>query len=326
MGDRYYVYAWRGGPCIHTQDDKYPVITQDILAKQQDVKANRYGESEDSFESIITSYRNSPEFADLGELTRRDYNRWLDRASARWGNVPLFLFENREIRGDIVEWRNSYAATPRTADFSTLIMNILLGHGMELGRLNVNVAAKIKKLHKVNKAKDIWEARHWEQWNQPGIPAHLNEAVFLALWTGMRMADLVRVTWEEVGTDAIIIMPRKGVKRNSRAVIPILPELREWLNRTPTNKRTGTILLNSRQESWTTSGLSSVFQKKRPEGFDRTFHDLRGTFCTKLILKGLNDEECRSIMGWSTKHIYEIRQRYVDEGRVVLNLAKRLAA
>lgn len=46
------------------------------------------------------------------------------------------------------------------------------------------------------------------------------------------------------------------------------------------NPRTGTILRNSRGEPRTESGLGSVFQKTKPEGFDRTIHDPRWSFAT----------------------------------------------
>lgn len=324
--DRYYVYAWRGGPCIHTQDDKYPVINHEILTKQQQAKTTRYGETEQGFEQIISGYRNSPEFAALAESTQIDYRRWLDRASERFGNTPAQFFDDREMRGDIIEWRNTWSDQPRTADKAAMIMNIILGYGLENGKLNINVAAKIKQLHHVNKADQIWEESHWEQWNQPGIPAQLNEAIFLASWTGLRLGDLVKITWGEVGKSAIIRMTNKGKKRNARAVIPILVPLKNWLNQTPECNRSGPILRNSRGEGWTPSGLGSVFQKHKPDSFDRTMHDLRGTFCTRLILKGLTDEETAMIMGWTSTRIGEIRKRYVDEARVILNLAERLSA
>lgn len=333
-GDRYYVYAWRGGPCIHSQDDSYPVITHEILAKQQQVKTTRYGKTEDGFEQIISDYRESPEFAALAESTRKEYRRWLDRASERFGQVPLRFFDNREMRGDIIEWRNLWADQPRTADMASMIMNILCGWAVENGRLSVNVASKIKKLHEVNRADLIWEDRHFKIWEEAKakekkpLPSQLDDAMFLALWTGLRLGDLVAVTWDELNMQktAIIRFTNKGKKRETRAVIPILPPLKAWMDRFPEEERVGTILKNSRGKGWTEDGLQSVIRNHKPKGLDRTFHDLRGTFCTRLMLKGLTDEQIAMIMGWKAKRIAEIRARYVDEATVILSLVGKLSA
>ena len=38
-----------------------------------------------SFEALITAYRNSPEYCDLADSTRRDYERYLEMIRATWG-------------------------------------------------------------------------------------------------------------------------------------------------------------------------------------------------------------------------------------------------
>jgi integrase len=86
------------------------------------------------------------------------------------------------------------------------------------------------------------------------------------------------------------------------------------------------VLRNSRDKAWTESGLGSVFQKSKPKGFDRTIHDLRGTFVTWLAMKGLTDEQIARIVGWTAKRVGEVRARYVDEARVIVSLVDRLSA
>jgi len=138
--------------------------------------------------------------------------------------------------------------------------------------------------------------------------------------TGLRLGDLVHLTWQDVGEKAIILTTRK---RKGRAIIPILPDLRKLLDEIGPQK-TGEVLRNSRGKPWTESGLGSVFQKTKPEGFDRTIHDLRGTYATWLAMRGLTDEEIARIIGWTAKRIGEIRARYVDEARVLVSLVDRL--
>ena len=322
-GDRFYIYAWRGGPCIETVDGKYPVITPALLSKQNQVKRKRFGESKNGFRRIIESYLASPEFKRLEESTKAEYRRWTTRIDERFGNIPIRAFEDRRMRRDIIDWRNLWQHQPRTADAAATMMSTLLGWAMDQGLLKVNAAARIRQLYHADRADLIWEDRHWKAIEAAQPPDHLMDVLKMASWTGLRLGDIIRLDWEHIYPRAVIITTSK---RKGRAVIPILPEFRSWLDKTPEDKRTGPVLLTSRGTRWTKSGLGSVYQKNKPEGFDRRFHDLRGTFCTMLILKGLTDDEAAMVMGWTAKRVSAIRARYVNEERVIINLLDRITA
>lgn len=318
-GDRWYVYAWRGGPCIHTVIGARPVIDMDLIAKANAAKSDGSGHF-DTLEEIISAYEKAPEFENLKDSTKRDYRLWLNRISEKWGKTPLEAFEDRRMRGDIIAWRNQWAHQPRTADKATVMLGTLLAYGVEIGLLSINVAAGIKHLHSVNKSDEIWERRHMRAFAR--APKHLRNALILAGLTGLRLGDLVRLDWSQVGQKAIIV--EKTRKRGGRAVIPILPETRAILARL--GERSGPVLKNSRGQGWTESGLGSVFQKAKPAGFARTIHDLRGTFATRLIMADFTDDQAAMVMGWSAKRIAAIRARYVNEARVIIALAAKLVA
>ncbi|WPZ05530.1 tyrosine-type recombinase/integrase [Pelagerythrobacter marinus] len=319
-GFRYYVYAWRGGPRIHTQDIDEPVIDTALLDKAAKARAQAANGWERTFDAIIDDYRHSPAFERLADSTKRDYRRWLDRISERFGACRIGAFEDRRMRKDIINWRNTWAHQPRSADKAAVTMATLLGWAVDQSDLSINVAARIPTLHRVNKADQIWERRHMRAMTR--APAHLRNALKMAGLTGLRLGDLVRLDWSQVGPTAIIVEQTR--KRKSRAVIPILPETRKLLDKL--EGREGPILRNSRGEPWTDSGLGSVFQKSKPAWFDRTIHDLRGTFATRLIMAGLTDDQAAYIMGWTAKRVGAIRARYVDEERVIISLAERLSA
>jgi hypothetical protein len=58
---------------------------------------------------------------------------------------------------------------------------------------------------------------------------------------------------------------------------------------------------------------------------DRNLHDLRGTFITRVCLVGLTDDEIAKIVGWDTKDIAAIREKYVNDARVVIAIGERIA-
>lgn len=317
--DRWYVYAWRGGPCIHQQDGDRPQIGPELLDKAAQARREGAGAHEDTFNTVIDEYRQGPDFERLKPSTQRDYRRWLDRASERFGTAPLTAFNDNRMRREIITWRDTWAHQPRTADKATVMMGTLLSWAEERGMVAVNVAARIKQLHRANRADQVWEPRHLRA--MIGAPPQLRDALKLSLLTGLRLGDLVRLEWANVGDRAIILTTRK---RKGRAVIPILPALRHFLKRLKRDHESGPVLRNSRGKAWTESGLGSVFQKSKPAGFDRRIHDLRGTYVTWLATKGLTDDEISRIVGWTAKRVADIRSRYVDEARVVVSLVERL--
>jgi integrase len=326
-GTRWYVYAWRGGPCITVVNGARPVIGPDLLSRAMAARAENIGVPANTFDQLITDYRASPEFSRLAASTQRDYRLWLDRLSVRFGTAALGAFEDQRMRREIILWRDTWADRPRSADKASVMMATVLGWAVDNGLLAVNVAARIRQLHHVNKADQVWEDRHWQAMaakddeGKPISPAHLMDALQLALLTGLRLGDLVALDWDHVGEKAIILTTKK---RKGRAVIPILPELRAHLD--SREHRTGAVLRNSRGNAWTESGLGTIFQRAKPTGFDRTIHDLRGTYATWLAIKGLTDDEIARIIGWTSRRVSEIRARYVDEARVVISLIERLSA
>lgn len=317
---RWNVYAWRGGPCIHRQDGARPIITPAMLSQAMAARSEASGKGQgDTFAAIIAAYRASPEFERLADSTRRDYSRILDRMDDQFGAAPIGAFEDRRMRREIIEWRDGWRGQPRTADKATVTMATVLGWAVNNALLSVNVAAGINHLHSADKSDEIWEPRHWEA--LAGAPSHLLRALRLASMTGLRLGDLVRLDWSQVGEKAIILTTRK---RKGRAVIPVVAELRAFLD--GIEGRSGAVLRNSRGQPWTESGLGTVFQRSKPEGFDRTIHDLRGTYVTWLAMRGLTDDEIARVVGWTSQRIAGVRARYVDEARVIVSLVDRLSA
>ncbi len=256
-------------------------------------------------------------------MAEREYIPGLDQALSEIGTAPLEAFTDKQMRGDILAWRDEWANQPRTADTAAGMMATLLGWIVNRGRLPFNPAAGIETLHRVNKSEKIWERQHMRAMTK--LPQHVRRALMMAGLTGLRLSDLVALEWSQVGRSAIIVTTQK---RKGRAVIPILPETRRLLHKIGGKElpKTGPVLTNSRGDAWTTSGLGGSVRKLQPDWFDRTIHDLRGTFATRLILAGLTDDETAMVMGWETKRIAAIRARYVNQERVVIHLAERLSA
>jgi integrase len=312
-GDRWYVYASRGGPCIHVAEGRKPAITPDLLAKAYTYR--RHQAPTDTFDTVIDAYRASPDFNSKAANTQREYRLRLDRISERFGKVPLRFFNGDEIRREIVLWRDELADTPRAADRCIGMLSTVLHWAMDRTEIRQNAAAKVPHLHKANRADLIWEERHWQAVQH--VPPHIHRALVLASLTGLRQGDLLALRGQDVHLTHIATTT---AKRGGEAVIPLYAELSRFLIGP---LRPGAILRTLADEPWTASGFQSSWRRVMPEGFDRRFHDLRGTFITRLCVEGFTDGEIANMIGWTAERVASIRSRYVDRARVALARAER---
>lgn len=339
----WFVYAWRGGPQIlRKEGGTRPQIT---AALTDAAAAKRIERPEvaaaDTIAGLIAKYT-GPTCADwkrLSASTRTNYGTWHKRIEEEFGDTPLKLFADRRIRGDVLEWRDRWADQPRSADAAMVAFSSLLSWGVDRGYLPVNVLLGTDKLYEVDRSEIIWEARHFEAF-APAASVEVQEAVELAAATGLRRGDLVALPWSAVGEHAIVWKTSKSKGRNL-VTIPLLPEARAVMARIKArhaaemaakrrDKRKdlpATVLANSYWRPWAPKGLGSRFNDaKIASGIDVHLHDLRGTFATRLMIAGLTDQEIGDILGWSTKFVAAIRQKYVSQSRVVIAIGERIAA
>jgi integrase len=73
-----------------------------------------------------------------------------------------------------------------------------------------------------------------------GIEAACRPALAIALFSGLRPAEVMRLDWSEIGADHIEVTARKS-KTRQRRLVEILPCLRAWLDLTPAAGRTGQV-------------------------------------------------------------------------------------
>jgi len=150
-------------------------------------------------------------------------------------------------------------------------------------------------------------------------------AVDLAAHTGLRLSDLLRLSWSHVGEDAITLSTGKSRGRRE-AIIPLYGDLRKLLKRIP--KRATTILTNSRRRPWTADGFGSSFNAaKHDAGIadkDLHFHDLRGTAATKFYIAGLSIRVIAEILAWSEDQVERIIRRYVSRAAATKEAIRKL--
>jgi integrase len=221
---RTYWYAWRGGPRLLGE----PGSPEFVSAYREAHERLRAPDNE-RFHSVVTLYKSSPEFAKLADTTKRNWTRWLDRIGHHFGDLRIAQFDRPEkIRPVIRHWRNQWADKPRNADYGVQVMSRVLSFAVDpLGKIAGNPCEGIKQLYSADRSEIIWTDADMAQIGDHN-PAEIAQAVALAAHTGLRMDDLLRLSWSHVGADAITITTGKS-KHRREAIVPLYAELRDTL-------------------------------------------------------------------------------------------------
>jgi integrase len=263
------------------------------------------------------AYRSSDSFKALAPSTRQVWTRWLDRIDEHFGSLRIAQFERTlKIRPVIIRWRGQWTSKPRTADYAVEVLSRILSHAVDtLGLLSINACEGIKTLYRVDRSEIVWTAADINQLKQV-CPPEIAHAAELAAHTGLRLGDLVKLSWSHVGADEIVIATSKSRQRRA-ARVPLYDDLRDVLARIP--RRATTVLTNSHGRPWAKKSLGNSFTlaKNKCGLVDLHFHDLRGTAATRFYTAGLRENVIAEIMGWEEAHVSKIIRRYVDRGAVI---------
>lgn len=288
-----YFYAWKGGPRLHGKPGS-PEFIDDYNA----AIATKAQQPSGTIQAVLNAYQRSPRFIDLAEKTRRDYIRMIRKIETEYGDFPISALTDRRTRGEFLTWRDRLATgSRRQADYAFSVLALILSWGVDRGLVPMNPCERPGKTYRSQRVDSVWtsedEARFLET-----APTHICLAFMMALWTGQRQGDLLRLTWSAYDGEKIRLRQRKtGV----RVTIPVGAPLRELLD--TTKKTAVTILATTRNTAWTESGFRAswrtVCKTAGIEGL--TFHDLRGTAATRLAIAGCTTPEIATITGHSLR-------------------------
>lgn len=317
---RTYYYAWRGGPRLRGEPG-----TPEFVASYNEALEQLRTLDENRFRFIVVDYKGSGEYKKLAESTRKQWSKWLDRIGKYFGDLRIAQFDRPErIRPVIRRWRSQWAETPRTADYGMQVLSRVLAHAVEIGRIAGNPCEGIKRLYNNDRSDIIWTDADLAHIKKT-CSAEVAQAVDLAAHTGLRLGDLLRLSWSHVGDDAIILTTGKSRHRRE-AIIPLYGALRDVLARIP--KRATTVLTSSKRRPWTADGFGSSFNKAKIDADmserDLHFNDLRGTAATKFYIAGFSMREIAETLAWEEASVEKIIRRYVGRTAAIKARIKKL--
>jgi len=293
-----YWYAWRGGPRLSGEYG-----SPEFIAGYNAAVATKVPTPEGCLLALLQAYQLSQDFLSLRERTQADYMKQIAKIEQRFGDCPLKALADPRTRGIFLDWRDELALkSKRQADYAWTVLARVLSWAKDRGKITVNPCERGGRVYHGTRVDFVWsvddEAAFLEH-----APAHLHLPLLLALWTGQRQGDLLRLSWSAY--DGSTIRLRQS-KTDARVVIPVAAPLKAALDATP--KRGPIILTSANGRPWTEGGfrMSWWLAARKAAIVGVTFNDLRGTAVTRLALVGCSEAQIASITGHSLRDVSSI--------------------
>jgi integrase len=293
-----YYYAWKGGPRLPGKpgDPAFVAAFNEAIAGKVDQPIG-------TIQSILNAYQATTKFADLASRTRKDYVRNIKQIEAEYGEFPIEALSDRRSRDEFLTWRDRMAIkSRRQADYVYSTFAAILAWAFDRGIVPLNPCEKPGRVYQANRNDIIWTEQA-EAAFLAVAPDRIRLAYLLAVWTGQRQGDLLRLPWSAYDGTHIKVHQSKTKKK---VMVPVAAPLKAALD--GTSKEAITILTTANKTSWTSDGFRTSWGKTADKAgiAGPTFHDLRGTAVTRFAMSGCTHAEIATFTGHSLNDIAAI--------------------
>jgi integrase len=295
----YFRYRGQRWPIPAPSGEGFATAYDKLLAH---IKANPFPKGDNvefmpgSLGSAIEKFLASPLYNKRAETTKRNYRRILDQLrQSKWGRGFLADLKPRHVRAI----RNEIASKSTTgADIALSLISALWGFATEkLGlELDADPTRGVPRVHEVEHEHEPWPPRLIVRFMREARPS-LRWAVKLALYTGQRRSDLVKMKWSEFDGKYIKVRQQKT---GALLSIACHKKLRAQLESMP--RIADTILVGERGAPLTGSSLSVMVRRQlREMGVDGyAIRGLRKNAAVALANAGCTPFEIAAITGHQT--------------------------
>lgn len=231
-------------------------------------------------------------------LVQKDYHGLLSGPASEI--TQLAIEELREDR------RRSSGITCSTANKSVTAIKALLNWAAKRGLIPDNPLANLQKLKEVDSCQ---KTRYLSPAERTRLCEVINNRtdlmkpmIIIALNTGIRRGSLFALEWDDVNfAERTITLNAENAKSKKQMIIPmnqvVIDALLAWREISEKNKlvfsspRSGG-LLNNVKKTW-----ASILKQAEIENF--RWHDMRHDFASQLVMKGVDLNTVRELLGHS---------------------------
>ena len=268
---------------------QYAAALDGVKAQANNVGAGRTKPG--SFDALCVSYYRSPDFLGLKPSTQQARRNIIESFRRAHGDKPLQALGRAHIK-DII---GAKATTPEAANHLLKTLRIMLAYAVDQEMIASNPAAGVKKYPSRGEGHHTWseiEIAQFEARHPVGGKARL--ALALGLYTAQRKGDVLRMGWQHVTGDGIMVRQQKT---GTPLIIPLHPELKAALASVPRSNLT--FVLTERGAPFTSNGFGNWFRDQCNAAGLRhcSFHGLRKAAATRLANAGCSIDQVKAITG-----------------------------
>jgi len=280
-----------------------------------------------TFNNLVRLFTLSTEFdTALAPSTKAEYRRMLKKAEVEFGDMPMAALDDPRVRKDFMNWREKVARASgeREADNRLSAISAMLTWAIERGHITANHLRGFRRLYHADRSEIIWLPEHVAAF-MAVAPIEMQRAMILALRTGQRQGDLLRLPWSAYDGASITLRQGKAQRGKSPGppvMVPCTAALRRMLDGM---ERTSPLILTTKtgqsfkkryfarvwDQTATAAGLESIALPGHDKPVRLHFHDLRGTTVTLLSESGSTPQQIATITGHSLKTVHRILERYL---------------
>jgi integrase len=260
-----------------------------------------------SFAALCNEYERSAEFSGLAKLTQREMRYVIRKLEAAYGEKPVALLERRHV----LQWRDALKDKPGAANKMIRIVKVLMAFAIDRGYRDDSPALGIK----------LMKAGSWRAWSHEEMRAFEEKwplgslertGYALALYTGQRRADLVKLAFKSIAGNAFRLTQEKT---GTVLEIPIHPELKPVLAAVHPRHEAG-ILTTVYGEALNPIYFGhrmaeAIAEAALPD--DCVLHGLRKSAASALIDAGCTPHQAAAITGHQTMRMLEEYAKHRDQ-------------
>lgn len=276
--------------------------------------------------ALIREYLQSVKFAKRRDSTQREYKRMLLEIEKRFGKLPVRALESPRVRGVFTDYQEEIGRDrPREADNRLSVLSAVLTYAAGKGRIKENPLKGFERIYDVDRSEMIWTAGDVATFMH-SAPLELQQAMILAIHTGQRYGDLIRLRWSDYTGEQVSL---KQSKTKARVTIHASAALRRMLD--GIERRGPYILTRENGRPWFTEKDDKAMGKDwsahmiasglRPANYSELtkiekraylrFNDLRGTAVTLLSEAGNGIPQICAVTGHTLQSATRILEKYL---------------
>ena len=162
--------------------------------------------------------------------TIREYLRMLRELDSVFGTMPKRALESEKVNAIFIDYHEEIAQDrPREADNRMGLLGTVFAEAKRRGHIRRNPLEGFERAYTGDRSEIIWTEADIRRFMRDA-PVELQQAMILAIHTGQRYGDLIRLRWSDYDGEVIRLVQSKT---KAKVPVPVTGTLRRMLDEMP---------------------------------------------------------------------------------------------